>query len=551
VNVSVSQIRFSVLKISVNLSTALLTAIALLFPGKLFLFFQNIDRLVWFKFGYFKYLTIIGFIFACCRNKRIVIFTILSIGLLELTQYGNLAYFGDFINPYTIGQIFNETGDISKVVISSAQHLYYVVLVIIFPYSALLLIINTIWKYQYKIRFAEFFIIIVLLWPAAKFNYQIRTNIRKDIVSYFPSFASPPIANTLNSYSMWLTYLVPQSFFSPEERTFKPINIVKKAVDKQMNIVLVMGESFTYRRMSLFGAERETTPMLDALRSDENFVYKKGYSTAITTLASLPLFFNIQYNPLDHNSFRTQTTNIFKLAKEAGFQTIFISAQASSCLNGLNTGQVDHFISLDSERKLFAEKKDDALLELLSTIKMQDRNFIVLHQRNAHSPYESNYEKHPELARFPSDGANNAEYMKNTYDNAMLYNDYLYNNIIEYCKKNIQSPAYLFITSDHGEEFGEQGIWGHAHLTYGSALVPIMFYNIQGDPLFLEKFKALEMPTHYELGLLIADRLGYSINDPNREKDWYYIDGVAVSGLRGYMKFRKSEGEVPKELLVF
>jgi hypothetical protein len=59
------------------------------------------------------------------------------------------------------------------------------------------------------------------------------------------------------------------------------------------------------------------------------------------------------------------------------------------------------------------------------------------------------------------------------------------------------------------------------------------------------------MPTHYELELMIADRLGYGITDPNREQDWFYINGVAATGLSGYMKLRKSQDEKPAELIVF
>jgi len=242
---------------------------------------------------------------------------------------------------------------------------------------------------------------------------------------------------------------------------------------------------------------------------------------------------------------------MFNLAKEAGFQTIYISAQNANCLNGVNTRSIDHFISYETNPKIFDQLHDDALLELLSQIEIKKRNFIVLHQRNAHAPFEANYINHKELIRFPFEGLSYHEYIKNSYDNAVLYNDFLYDSIIHYLRTKVPGPVYLFITSDHGEEFGEKGVWGHDHLTYGSSLVPILFYNFNGDPHFLDRFRSLQFPTHYELELLIADRLGYTITDPNREQDWFYIDGVAALGMSGYMKFRKSENEKPAELLVF
>ena len=48
-----------------------------------------------------------------------------------------------------------------------------------------------------------------------------------------------------------------------------------------------------------------------------------------------------------------------------------------------------------------------------------------------------------------------------------------------------------------------------------------------------------------------ADRLGYTITDPNREEDWFYVGGVAAFGRSGYMKFRKSDNGEPAELHVF
>jgi glucan phosphoethanolaminetransferase (alkaline phosphatase superfamily) len=408
-----------------------------------------------------------------------------------------------------------------------------------------------LWKYQLKVPSIQVLIILFFCYPAIRMHFQVHSDHRKDIISYFPVASVPTLGNTLNSYSIWLTYLLPRSFYAREMPSFQPVHIEKRAIEEQITVVLVMGESQTCRRMSLFGFERETTPRLDTMKSDPNFVFKKGYATAIATRATMPMFYNIQYNPLNHDILKYQPTNMFSLAKKSGFQTIYISAQNANCLSGVNTHGIDRFITYETNPEIFDKLHDDALLTLLSKIQLQKQNFIVLHQRNPHAPYEANYSNHKELIRFPSEGLPHQEYMKNTYDNAVLYNDYLYESIVHYLKTKVDGPVYLFITSDHGEEFGENGVWGHDHLTYGSSLVPVLFYNMNGDPHFLDRFRSLQMPTHYELELLIADRLGYEITDPNREADWFYIDGVAATGLSGYMKFRKSQDEKPAELIVF
>jgi glucan phosphoethanolaminetransferase (alkaline phosphatase superfamily) len=534
-------------KTLVNLVLAALISFTFFVPAWLFRFFHEAN-FVWFNLKYFWIFFIFGITLASCRSIKTVIAVVVFVGILEITQFGSLAYFGEFLSPYAVGLMFIELVDVSKAAVSSAGHLYYVLLIVIIPYSLMLMIIRALWKYELKIRFFSVLVVLFLCFPA------IRTNLhadRKDIVSFFPVVTTPTLGNTLNAYSIWLTRLLPQSLFPGDRPSFQPVLVEKKEVEKQITVVLVMGESQTSRRMSLFGFQRKTTPRLDKLKTDPNFVFKEGYSAAVATRATMPMFYNIQYNPLDQDIIKHQPTNMFRLAREAGFQTIYISAQNANCLNGVNTHAIDHFISYESNEKLFDRLHDDALLEQLSKIELKERNFIVLHQRNAHAPYETNYPHHRELMQFPYEGQSYHDYIRNSYDNAVLYNDFLYDGILHYLQNNIAGPVYLFITSDHGEEFGEQGVWGHDHLTYGSSLVPILFYSIHGDMHFLDRFRSMHYPTHYELELLIADRLGYIITDPNREKDWFYIDGVAALGMSGYMKFRKSQKTKPAELLVF
>jgi glucan phosphoethanolaminetransferase (alkaline phosphatase superfamily) len=534
-------------KTFVNLILAALISLTFLVPGRLYRHFHEAN-FVWFSRKYFWIFFTFGFVLTSCKSISTIIIVFSMVGILEISQFSSLAYFGEFISPYAIGQMFTELVDVSKVVVGSFSHLYYILFIVIVPYGLIVLIIWALWQYELKFSYASVLVALFLVFPAVRINLHAD---RKDIISFFPAVTTPTLGNTLNSYSIWLTRILPQSLFPGDRLSFMPVQIEKKAIEEQTTVVLIMGEGQTCQRMSLFGFERATTPRLDKLKSDPNFVFKKGYSAAVATRATMPVFYNIQYNPLNQDIIKDQPTNMFHLAKEAGFQTIYISAQNANCLNGVNTHSIDHFITYNTHREVFDRNHDDALLELLSKIKLKERNFIVLHQRNAHSPFESNYVNHKELIRFPYTGLPYHDYIKNSYDNAVLYNDYLYDGVIEYLKTRVDGPTYLFITSDHGEEFGEEGLWGHDRLTCGSSLVPVLFYNIKGEHQFLEGFRSLQMPTHYELGLMIANRLGYVITDPNREQDWFYVGGVAAFGKSGYMKIRKSQTEQPAEMLVF
>ena len=531
----------------VNLILAALISLAFLVPGRLYRFFHEAN-FVWFSRKYFWIFFAFGFALTSCGSFAVIISMFVLLGILEISQFASLAYFGEFLNPYAIGQMFIEIADVSKSVAGSFRHLYYVLLIVILPYGLITAIIGALGNYELKIPYAAVLVVLFLIFPAVRINLHAD---RKDIIGFFPAVGTPSLGNTLNAYSIWLTRLLPQSLFPGNRPSFQPVHIEKNSVGEKCTVVLIMGESLTCRRMSLFGFERETTPRLDKLKSDPNLIFKKGYSAAVATRATMPVFYNIQYNPLNQDTIKNQPTNMFDLAKQTGFQTIYLSAQNSNCLNGVNTHSIDHFNTYNTHREMFDRLHDDALLVLLSRIEMKDRNFIVLHQRNAHAPFEVNYAHHKELIRFPYQNLPYHEYIKSSYDNAVLYNDYLYDAAISFLKTKVEGPLYLFITSDHGEEFGENGRWGHDGLTYGSALVPVLFYNIDGEPRFIERFRSLKMPTHYELGLMIADRLGYTITDPNREEDWFYVGGVAAFGRSGYMKFRKSDNGEPAELHVF
>jgi glucan phosphoethanolaminetransferase (alkaline phosphatase superfamily) len=534
-------------KILVNLLISALVSLTFLLPGRLYRIFREAN-FVWFISKYFWTFFVFGFFLTSCKSPVVIVTVFALIGILELSQFASLAYFGEFINPYAIGQMFTEAVDVSKTVAGSLRHLNYVIFIVVIPYTLTAVIIGLFDSYELKFPYALVPVLLFLAFPAIRINLHAD---RKDIISFFPAVTTPTLINTLNSYSIWLTRLLPQSLFPGDKPVFEPVKVSKKAVEEQITVVLIMGESLTCNRMSLFGFERDTTPRLDALKSDPNFFYTKGYSAAVATRATMPVFYNIQYNPLNQDIIKDQPTNLFRLAKEAGFRTLYISAQNANCLNGVSTHFIDHFLTYNSHKDLFDRIHDDGLLELLKTMKLEKRNFIVLHQRCAHSPFEFNYAHRPEFIRYPYKDLPYHDYIKNSYDNAVLYNDFLYDAVIGYLKARADGPVHLFITSDHGEEFGEEGRWGHDRLTCGSSLVPLLYYTIGGEPDFLNRLRSLHMPTHYELGLLIADRLGYTITDPNREEGWFYVGGVAAFGKSGYMKLRKSESEIPSELIVY
>jgi glucan phosphoethanolaminetransferase (alkaline phosphatase superfamily) len=359
---------------------------------------------------------------------------------------------------------------------ANSMHFLYVPFVVIVPYGLSFLALYSTRKLRFRGNWPVFVVIAFLLFPLIR----IKTHAdRDDIINFFPTAVNPSLVNSINSYSLYFGVLLPEKLLGNRpEKVFPPYEIKEKNIPSApVTVVLVMGESLTPNHMSLFGYARPTTPVLEALSKNSSFVANRGYSAANATRSSLPMFYTLQYHPLDEERLRRQDSNLFLLAKRHGFSTYYLSAQNSNCLNGVNLSSIDTMVTYDTRSDLFDREKDEGLLQLIREIKPGGKKFIVVHQRNVHLPYATNTEHRPDFQRYPTANLTFAEASINAYDNAVLYADYLYGEVIKEVRKKTEGPLYIFFTSDHGEELGENGHWAHDQLDLISPAVPIMFYG--------------------------------------------------------------------------
>lgn len=97
---------------------------------------------------------------------------------------------------------------------------------------------------------------------------------------------------------------------------------------------------------------------------------------------------------------------------------------------------------------------------------LSDQNILVLHLQGSHGP--TYYKRYPsEFKKFtPTCDTNELskcdnEALINTYDNTLLYTDYLLSEIIKLLKEQKSYESSLFYLSDHGESLGENDIYLH------------------------------------------------------------------------------------------
>lgn len=498
-------------------------AILLLLDDHIFGLFNNLNKTIWLS----KYATLILILAIIITTiaQRWLIYTLLGIlAILNIIQLCYLAYFGAYLHPTIIPLIFQESGEILTTGLGMFSRVYYVFLAVLLPYG---IIIWFIYKYQHKFYTWRYSWIMLMLFLSL---VPLRASREVSIAGLVANPQNPSIYNGLKIFCGYFFNILPSTWNTDVTAVnFQPYQVSKtQGLPDKINIILVYGESFNYHNQSLYGYKHDTTPKLRqlALNEPHNFVYKCGIAGAVSTQQSIPVFFNLQQEPKNYQMQIGMSLNLFKLAKEQGFKTIFISAQSKGLTNSLGGQYIDTFITVEDMAKLFREQRDEMLLTLLKQQTLGDKNFIVLHQRNLHSPYAQNYaHKQQQFAKFTD-----------TYDNAMLYNDYVLAEIIGYVRTKMAQPAYLFITSDHNELTGQQGLYGHITLVPEGADVPIMLYTSETDADILRQMQGTFRPTHYELGLWIAKLMGYTIVNPNTPDNIFYINGNDSLARYGYIK---------------
>ena len=510
-------------KILLQLLFIFVFSILFIVDDYIFKIFNHINKAT-FSFKYYSLALALSTLILFIKNKKLIYSILTVICFIELTELVYLAYFGTYLHPTIIPLIFEEVEEIAETGFGSASKVYYAFLSVLIPYGIMAFLIKKYHSKLFSFKFAWilFFLLISLMPLRAVREVSIAK------LSANPQY--PSLYNGMRIYSAYFFNILPSSIQEKNiDYHFKDYQVKKgKPLNDKMNIIVVYGESFNYYNQQLYGYNKNTTPnLLKLSQEDENFIFKKGISGAVSTQQSIPCFFNLQREPKNYKMQAEATLNLFKLAKEQGFKTILISAQSNGLMSNIGRQYIDTFITLEDKEEFFEKYKDEGLLKLLKEQELTDKNFIVLHQRNIHSPYEKNYShRKEEFDKFD-----------NTYDNGMLYNDFILSQIIQYEKENSKNPLYLFITSDHNELTGQNGLYGHITLVPEGGDIPIMLYTNNTE--IRNELKNTFRPTHHELGLLIAKILGYKITNPNTPDNVFYINGNDTMARYGYIEVIK------------
>jgi len=230
-------------------------------------------------------------------------------------------------------------------------------------------------------------------------------------------------------------------------------------------VVWVIGESLNRNNMSLYGYARNTTPMLNSLRNDL-IVFRDVVSSEPATMASLMKM--LTPASLDDPEAWTRQPDLVMLAKEAGYRTYWISNQVpNDGWLGLVANRADERVFINKGFGRGENNFDGNLLPDFEAALASDapRKLIIVHLLGAHPTYDMRYPE--DFARFDStDDAVTAALeaqgrslwvrrLRNEYDNAVAYNDYVVASLIrKTMSATASSDASLLFSSDHAQEVG-------------------------------------------------------------------------------------------------
>jgi len=486
-------------------------------------------------------LTIIGILLIDKMAIRIILLSVIA--LIVLLEYLYFQYFGIFIQPIAFYQAFTDT---DEVIISFLDefHVMVIPIGIIVSLLTVIILMKSIKKFKSYKNSILGIIILISIFLINLYNTYNHTHSKngkqfwKQSHILLPMNNLPPTSNFIRSLNYFLVAYVPKKFFYKNKNIFPTLaqpNI--KTINPNRNIIFIIGETLRAKNINFLGYSKKTMPRLSKING---LRYSSIYSAGTMTKVSVPSLLNRVKYPGASTQLSKQNNNLFYLAKKNGFKTYFYSRQTkyelSILQNYLGKKYLDDYASKEMLTNKLKNKcsYDIALKQALETINLNTGNkFIVLHQRGSHSPYHKNYPK--KFNKFDS-----------SYDNSILYTDYVLSEIISYVKAHTTKPTYIIFTSDHGELLHEHGRNGHGWFFEEVYKVPFIYYAINQNSDSISKIPFSNIQTHFDVSNLVVSLLGYDVNITKTSN--IYVNGSDIDALAGYLHIKLNKAG--KELFV-
>ena len=228
--------------------------------------------------------------------------------------------------------------------------------------------------------------------------------------------------------------------------------------ERKKLMIFILGETARAENFSLGGYTQATNPLL-AKRNDIVYLFDVA-SCGTATAISVPCMFS-KFGRQDWNSDKEYYENVVDVLMKTGVRVIW---------NDNNSGKSKGVANRVLEANYFKGTTYDEILlkDLQGTINKDYKDtLVVLHQEGSHGP--TYFERYPDKFKLFTPTCDTQDLQKcsqeqivNTYNNTIVYTDYIINETIELLKANEDKyDTTLIYVSDHGESLGENGVYLH------------------------------------------------------------------------------------------
>jgi lipoteichoic acid synthase len=412
------------------------------------------------------------------------------------------------------------------------------------------------------------------LWSVSNsINSMLPDKLARETWRYSVSFKSSAFVNLVVTGEEAVTN---QEFAGVATEPPPPARLVPTGSSKQRNVVLIVLESTRARSVTPYNEELETTPFLNEL-SKTSLLAEQAYAV-VPWSSKAEVAINCGVAPaLTQSAFASSpeaargnipTQCLPELLKGQGYNTAFFMS-ASKDFDDFGSlvedfGYDTLYTPANMEREGFQEVnypnagsyEDDVMLEPTRQWLEQHKGKPFLATYHTTTPHH-NYIV-PE--RYGQKWFDDDETL-NRYLNTLRYQDFFLKNLFDQYKKlGLYEDTVFILLGDHGEGFGEHGLYTHGDIPYEEGLrIPLIVH----DPQHLDKGMRLKEPVS-QLDILptVADLLGYQIEGgayqgtslletlPEDRSLMFscYIERKCLASLNGERKYIYHYGDQPDKI---
>jgi len=278
-----------------------------------------------------------------------------------------------------------------------------------------------------------------------------------------------------------------------QKRKVGQISFKAEKTEQGETYIVIIGESLNKKHMGVYGYLRQTTPNLSARESaEELLIFNNVYSNHTHTMPvlSLALTEANQYN----NKKYYKSLSILNILNQADIETFWITNQslygAWDNLVSVIAHEADHLVSLNRTigKKTTTQNYDGVVIDEVKkilTTKTDKNRVIFIHLMGSHGSYSSRYPKDKysaytgkvKVGEFGTNTLNNDNI--NSYDNSIIYNDYVVSSILNELQKGTDTNALIYI-SDHADDVIGKLSHNSSMFTYEMTQIPMLAWFSEG-----------------------------------------------------------------------